>query len=198
MAEPKKPTVDKQTMNAVKFIVEQTKVDVPQIGYDLFVRDYLPLLASPPERDPSGEVIPRDLTPWMDICMHPSNPVQVLNRDGSVKFTVPPLVGTIPTYYAAPRGGIMGIAAEAINKRNQHPVYGERYLANALAVSLQDQKQLNEDLTKEWNNVLVEHGYPPLPGFPDHRIESEKSTGESVAAPAQPSRVITDDDYDDL
>jgi len=200
MAEPKKNVVDKQTIQAVKFIAEQTKKDTPQIGYELFKRDYLPLLASPPERDKEGDVVPRDLTPWLDICMHPSNPVEVLNGDGTVRFVVPPLVGTIPTYFAAPRGGLVGIAAEAMEKRNQHPVYGERYLDNALAVSLKDQKHVNSEQTKEWNNVLVEHGYPPLPGYPDHRVDSPTANGEGgvSAEPVVPSRVITDDDYEDL
>ncbi|QXO11109.1 hypothetical protein pEaSNUABM54_00283 [Erwinia phage pEa_SNUABM_54] len=195
----KKPAdmvVDKQTMDALKFIVEETKKDIPQIGYDLFVRDYLPLLAAPPERNSAGDIVPRNLSLWMEICKHASNSVQVLNRDGTVRFTVPPLVGTIPTYYPMPRTGLAAIATEAQFKNSQHPVLGERFLNNALSTSLTDQALANKAQTLEWNNVLVEHGYEPLPGYGTSIVKA----GESVAAPApqEPQRVITDDDYDDL
>lgn len=190
-------SIDKPTLDAVKFIAVESRKDYPQIGYELFVRDYLPLLAKSPERDESGKIVPRDLSAWMDICMHASNPVNVLNRDGTVRFTVPPLVGTIPTYTAQPHSGIAGIAVTAMEKSNQHPVYGERYLRNALASSLKDQPQFNGDQTKEWNNVLVEHGYSPLPGYPDHRVDEPSKVGDAPAAPVA-ARAISDDDYDDL
>lgn len=193
-----KPTIDKPTLDAVKFIATESRKDYPQIGYDLFVRDYLPLLAAKPERDEDGKVIPRDLSPWMEICMHGSNPVNVLNADGTVRFTVPPVIGTIPTYYAPPRSGISGIAVTAVEKSNQHPVYGDRYLRTALDNSLRDQSQFNGEQTKAWNNVLVEHGYDPLPGYPGHAVETAKNGETVAAAPTAPTRVITDDDYDDL
>jgi hypothetical protein len=192
-------SVDKPTLDAVKFIAMESRKDYPQIGYDLFVRDYLPLLAKTPERGEDGKIIPRDMGPWMDICMHASNPVNVLNADGTVRFTVPPMIGTIPTYMAPPRSGISGIAITAMEKSNQHPVYGQRYLQNALKESLKDQPQFNGEQTKEWNNVLVEHGYSPLPGYPDHRIDLPKSDDKTTpAAAVAPARAISDDDYDDL
>lgn len=188
--------VDEQTMDALKFIIEETKRDVPEIGYDLFVRDYLPLLAAPPERHESGKIKKRNLSSWMEICKHASNPVNVLNRDGTVKFTVPPLVGTIPTYYPMPRSGLSEIVNEAQFKTSQHPVLGERFLTNALGMSLTDQAAVNKAQTQAWNNVLVEHGYDPLPGYDSTVVKA----GEAVAeqAPVAPPRTITDDDYDDL
>lgn len=199
----KKYIVDKQTMAAVKQIVDNSRKDVPQMGYFRFKREYLHLLASPPERDEDGNVIPRDLSAWMDIAMHPSNAVQILNDDGTLRFTVPPMVGTIPTYFAAPRGGLVGIVTTSIEKSNQHPVYGQKYLKNMLDVSLTNQPHINNAATREWNNVLVEHGYPPLPGHSETVVEIATTAVDvpdttAPAVPKPPVRVISDNDYDDL
>lgn len=193
--------IDANTMKAVRSINEMAVEDAPAIGYDLFVRDYLPLLATPLSKDDKGVLEERDLTRWLEICHCPTNEVRVLNKDGSVRFVVPPLVSTLHTYYAPQRNSLAHVAVEVGEASANSPAYGQRVLANRLgeyepATTANVEGVKMDPRVAEWSAILVEHGYPPLV---DAAPTARTDAAGVGTAPVDPNEGLYPDDcYEDM
>lgn len=196
--------VDKLTLKAVTQINEMADEDSPAIGYDLFVRDYLPLLATPLGVDSKGRQEERDLSRWLEVCRCPTNDVRVLNQDGSVRFVVPPLVGTLHTYYAPDRASLSALSQEVTEASANSPAYGQRVLDSRLreykpATTQEVEKVKYDPRAEAWSKILVEHGYPGL--MPDTTETKAETAATAVAenVSTDSSDGLYDDDcYEDM
>lgn len=179
-----------------KEILAITDKDIPKIGYELFVRNYLPLLAAPPERDEHGQIIARDISSWLDIAVNPQNPVQVLNGDGTVRFIVPPLSAGVKSYHAQRGQSMYEIAEHGKGLRANSPIMAERWEAAALGNRLHTSTNIHKQYADMWNAILVEHGYPSLfgPVTPSGEISDPTAVDAAKTNIPEP----TEDDFEDM
>ena len=125
------------SMDEILKVVEEAKM---YIGEEVFKRDYLPLF----KKDIYSEETIRS---WLSVCKNPYYPVSVVDKEGKVLFTVPPILKrqktrvTDDTKYT-----FSAILERAKWKSNVFPKKGEEFFSTCL-------DKISEDVESgEWNS----------------------------------------------
>lgn len=186
---------------ALTTLLQGMEEDMPRISYSYFVREFLPLLATPPELDEEGYIIERDISRWVDIAKHPSNRVLVVDDEdhNKVIVTVPPVVGGFNTVIPVKGRSMYEVATQLDEERHIHAAMAERNFDNEIQrrfTRLDDKYDTN--IVKQWNDFIVAEGYPPLshdPSIPwDGTVEAVQTETVDEHAPM----VIEEDDIEDI
>lgn len=145
--------VIKEAMNN---IVSESGTFKPKIGLKQFVEEYLPDLANPGLDDSLL------LAKWLYISKGPYNEVNVINDDGSVAFTVPPLWVRIDVRKVNDaRLSFNEVMSKVTQKTNVAPNLGKRYFQKCLPEMLPTSSSGNKYI-KQWNAILESYGYSPI------------------------------------
>lgn len=140
--------------NVGKLLESQLDTPVNQIGYALFVKRYLPLLA-----DDSDDVVMQ----WVSLTGHPYVTLEVYDDNTSeLLYTIPPMLGIRDTVYAGDRGmSISDLASKMTAMNADSPAMASEALYQNL-MNHSDKVNLYTQLDTiiMIDDILVAHGYP--------------------------------------
>lgn len=162
---------------ALDLILDLAKTEIPTIREEVFVNNYLPLLAS--------KEVGVDLTPWLEVCGHFYRPVDVV-KDGEVLYRVPALLKQTPVNSpVGPRDSVDERIKTSRLKARVHPRLGKTYFEQELGKLVGSNAPDMESLSV-WNGILSRYGYEPL-------------TNDTVDT-TSPTKPVVDDveGYDDI
>lgn len=118
----------------------------------LFVREYLPYIANCKDKELA-------IKKWLEVCKNPYYPVDVLDNNKNVLFTVPPIWIRQQTRTEYDSKYSMGEIITRAQKRSEiSPKQGEAFfnecLPHVLLKTDTDNNYLNE-----WDKILTRYGY---------------------------------------
>lgn len=139
---------------AFDVLLKATQTEIPRIEEAVFVRNYLPILASKEQGV--------DLTPWLEVCGHFYRPVDVVKND-VVLFRVPALLRQSPVN--PPRSAKDSVDERIKTSRLKalvHPRLGKTYFAQEMG-KLVGRTPPDLETANAWNEILKRYGYETLP-----------------------------------
>jgi hypothetical protein len=143
--------------------------DIPTIQERIFVQVFLPIFAGDEVNQYKAKIYPH----WINVAGNPYRPVNVVDTQGKVLFTVPALLDrrAISPSTQTERGttsSISHVVASASQYSAMSPIAGANYLSKELtrrALIMKVPTQVLTDL-KTWNEIFVRYGRPPLAPVP--------------------------------
>lgn len=182
---------DRRHRQILDDILEDTANTMPVLPEPIFVKHFLPLFASEEEVD---------LTPWLDVAGNAQNPVRVINREGEVLFTVPPLLRDVP--FRGERGEgdgnpINEVIEDALNQGRMSPVLGNRLVRSALEERL---VRIPTDLNvlEQWNEIFRRYNYPEITVPQDVRDAWEEAKALSTGGSPSADNDLDTDEFEEL
>jgi hypothetical protein len=170
-----------------------------------FVKRLLPHLI-PPE-DPST-ARPRDMSIWVEAAGHAQRLIDVIDRDGTVLFTVPPLAARSPTGIPSKENnpdndlGEIGAIYDARIATEPPHVVNDWYFHSLVTRSYSPDEALTMQYARMWLTIYRRYNIPL------ERLFGEKSSKIDAIAPAEViapkdqggniNHEIDDDDFDPM
>jgi len=127
----------------------------------IFVNVFLPLFAGDTEL-----MYPQaSLAIWANIAGSVYKPVNIVNKNGEVLYTVPPIMNnTVINPISNSKTSLAHVVATAKQYSNIHPVQGRNYLMAELtqrATIMNVPKNVLENL-HQWNEIFTRYGRPKI------------------------------------
>ena len=145
--------VDPELMECMKFLMDSSKTH-SRLDKLTFVNKYLPMFL--------GHQKDVDLTEWVAVARTPNHYVDIVDTNGQVIWTVPPLIVQGKTMVGS--GGRFSLTehiAIASRKMEVSKNSGTEHLAAALQPII-DANKVDVEHIKMWNKIFVDNGHPPL------------------------------------
>lgn len=162
-----------------------------KISLAQFRDEFLPRLADPNNRD---------ISYWLQYVKHPGAWLFVMEPDDvTVKYRVPPLVGSLNTTVPAVGRPALDIKMNMAHMRiSRSPRSAEKEMHEALTPHINIPKGIINNRIR-LNHILVQEGYSPLPipGAPEGFTGLELNPA-SNAPSSSPAKVEYKDEYDEL
>lgn len=162
-----------------------------KISLAQFRDEFLPRLADPTNHD---------INYWVQYVKQPGAWLFVMEPDDvTVKYRVPPLIGSLNTTVPAVGRPALDIKMNMAHKRiERSPRSAEKEMQEALAPHINIPKGIINNRIR-LNHILVQEGYPPLPipGAPEG-FTGLGTLPESSSSTSTPAKVKYEDEYDEL
>ncbi len=143
------------------------------------------------------------ISDWLDVAGTAYNEVDIVDQDGKVLFTVPPLLRDTPLMEKRhPNDTMREAMAEYINYASLHPKMGKAYLEKVISSKI-PRKPADVRYIRRWNDIFVRYGLPPIELTPimkqamDAIERFEASKQRAVASEKQSNKNPTEISYND-
>jgi hypothetical protein len=154
-----------EKMNRVRDGIDMIYADMvenaehPQLPEEIFRKQFLPLFTTGVPDD----VRPALITYWIGIAATPWNPVDIIDRQGQILFTVPSLYArdVINTKDGDPSHSYGNIFMNYELQMSNIPIQAQRYFQNALEGKFTDTVNQSPDVTEEeriWTAIFQHYG----------------------------------------
>jgi len=133
--------------------------EMAKLPEDIFVGVFLPFFCGEKSFDSENDIIVR----WISIAGNPAKEVQIIDTNGEVLFTVPPIMDTTCIDFKNDNKGqaLGNIIANYELHKNQLPIVGKNYLEstidNRLKTLIKDSDALSVN-EKRWNEIFIKYG----------------------------------------
>lgn len=160
-------------------------VSRPRLQEYIFVNVFLPLFHGDEEN-----IYNATMNTWLSVAGSPFNEVDIIDNNGKILFTVPPVYNRNNVHPVDPNIGLPSVAsmvATAKQYAQMHPRQGEAYLKSELnkrAMLVENEGQHLVNLNA-WNEIFKRYGRTPIMA-----LESEQ--------PSNGSNITPDDIFDPL
>ena len=162
--------------------------DTPNLQERIFVNVFLPFFAGD-----ENLMYPADLNMWRNVAGSPYHAVNVIDPNGQVLFTVPPIFDRKSVNPVdGTRSSLSHVLATTSQYAAIHPNQGALYLNHELtqrAVIMKVPSAVLQEV-ETWNAIFVRYGRPPLKAL--------EESNASVAATPSLNLGINYDDSDPL
>ena len=168
----------------------------------LFKSVWLPIFAGV-SNEINGKKV--GIVDWLDVAGTALHEVDIIDKEGKVLFTVPPLIRDTPMLAKRhPNDSMREIMAEYIGYATLHPNMGKVFMEKVIGAKI-PRKPADVRYIRRWNEILTRYGYPPIELSPIatqamiaiEKFEANKQKSLNQINPEKTSDEIDYNDEDD-
>lgn len=168
----------------------------PRLEEYKFVEVFLPFFAGKPEEEQKYRV---NLGNWATVAGNPFNEVDVIDRQGKVLFTVPPIYDRMAIKPEADRqqDSIVDIVRKMQLLQQQSPRMAKQYYDSTLSQRAQSLFHPDNVLKhlRMWNDIFKRYGLPPILALEEEPSATDQTT-PTTQANANNGLPTNDDDWE--
>ncbi len=143
------------------------------------------------------------ISDWLDVAGTAYHEVDIVDRDGTVLFTVPSLLRDTPLMEKRhPNDTMREAMAEYVNYASLHPKMGKVYLEKVISSKI-PRKPADVRYIRRWNDIFIRYGLRPIDLSPitkqamDAIERFEASKQRAIASEQQSNKNSTEISYND-
>lgn len=157
MTNERNEVLSKEILESFKTIVDDAGRAVTKLPEATFIKVFLPVLA---HRFINQHDESFDIHKWISVAGGPFRPVDVIDSNGEVLYTVPPVYESSGVHSMASRHSVFEIVSTLMLEIEQNPINANRKVRDRLFNSLAVQGSNQTRFLVMWAFILKRYGYP--------------------------------------
>lgn len=160
----------KDAANIPEYVSDILRISIPTVPYNVFKHKYLPMLL---HAEPSVF----NLTWIREIAKSPHARVNVVDSDGDVVYSIPPIADSLTTTIS---DEVPFILQEAQLASNIHANKGIQILNTVVPIMNKMLSKRNPNYIREWQHILEQEGLHEVINYIPVDVSNVESTDDSI------------------